>query len=329
MTASPSTTGSQFGSFPTCMRSSVRKMSRCLRMRRWSPFCGIVIAGDIWRTSFRICPTEKHLEGTGTNLSAHPCDWITYAFEIETSPEQDQGLIRKFINLYQPKALRRSYVADLGISTPEQMAKRLVQFRDSHPELRLSRFIIPQVPGDIARSKAVHSVVESFLKSKKYIVPSGVASPIFAGCVAAVYYGSGGGCLDPAYNAMIFTPGNKPEPPLSAEERRAFTKAFEHLLARARLEASARNSQESWEHVQSKAEPELDEQGRPVLQMNIGPEVVNVGGPLRKRFWPSTPLRNSSRPCSRHGCSQSYRRAVPGRFVTARFVVTRSYYNGR
>lgn len=148
-------------------------------------FLGIAIAGDIWRTSFRICPTEKHLEGTGTNSSAHPYDRITYAFEIETSPEQDQALIRKFINLYQPKALRRSYLADLGISTPKQMAKRMVQFSDSHPELRLSRFIIPQVPGDIARSKAVHGVVESFLKSKKYIVPSGVASPIFAGCVAA------------------------------------------------------------------------------------------------------------------------------------------------
>jgi hypothetical protein len=101
-------------------------------MRRWSRFCGIAIAGDIWRTSFRICPTKKHLEGTGTNLSAHPIDRTTYAFEIETSPEQDQALIRKFnslpnrshfhiltrncadfiedvINVYQPVALRRSY----------------------------------------------------------------------------------------------------------------------------------------------------------------------------------------------------------------------------
>jgi len=76
---------------------------------------------------------------------------------------------------------------------------------------------------------------------------------------------------------MIFTPGNKAELPLSAEERRAYHKAFEHLLARANLEASARNGQESWQHVQSKAEPELDEHGRPVLQMDIGLEVVNVG----------------------------------------------------
>jgi hypothetical protein len=43
------------------------------------------------------------------------------------------------IDRTEPKALHRSYVADLGISTPKQMAKRLVQFSASHPELRISR----------------------------------------------------------------------------------------------------------------------------------------------------------------------------------------------
>jgi len=257
-------------------------------------------------------PNGQTPGGNWYELVGSSYDRTTYAFEIETSPEEDQALIRKFnslpnrshfhiltrncadfvkdvINLYQPKALRRSYVADLGISTPKQMAKRLVHFSDSHPELRLSRFIIPQLPGDIARSKAVHGVVESFFKSKKHIVPSGVASPIFAGCVAAVYFGSGGGRLDLAYNAMIFTPGNKPELPLSAEERRAYHKAFEHLLAGASLEAPARNVQESWKHVQSKAEHGLDEHGRPVLQMTIGPEVVNVGDSAKNVLTTGTP----------------------------------------
>jgi hypothetical protein len=62
-------------------------------------------------------------------------------------------------SVIKTKALRRSYVADLGISTPKQMAKKLVQFRASHPGLRPSRFIIPQVPGNIARSKTLHRVV--------------------------------------------------------------------------------------------------------------------------------------------------------------------------
>jgi hypothetical protein len=245
-------------------------------------------------------PNGEPPGGNWYELVGSSYDRTMYGFEIETSTEQDDALILKFnslpnrshfhlvtrncadfakdvINLYQPKALHRSYVADLGISTPKQMAKTLVQFSASHPELRLSRFIIPQVPGNIARSKAVHGVVESFFKSKKYIVPSGVVSPIFAGCVAAVYFGSEGGRFDPAYNAAIFAPGNAPELPLSREERRAYRKALKHLLAHTSLERSAGNAHEAWEHVQSKAEDGLDQHGGPVLQMNIGPEVVNVG----------------------------------------------------
>ena len=57
--------------------------------------------------------------------------------------------------------------------------------------MEFSRLIISQVPGSMPRSTTVHGVVESFFKSKKYIVPSAVLTPIFAGCVAAVYVGSG------------------------------------------------------------------------------------------------------------------------------------------
>jgi hypothetical protein len=165
----------------------------------------------------------------------------------------------------------------VGISTPKQMAKTLVQFSASHPQLGLSRFIIPQVPGDIARSKSVHRVVGSFLESKKYMVPSAVASPIFAGCVAAVFFASGGGRFNPGHGAMIFVPRNEPELPLSREERRAYRQALKHLLAHATLERSPGNGHESWEYVQSKAESGLDRYGRPVLQTNIGPQVVYVG----------------------------------------------------
>jgi hypothetical protein len=238
--------------------------------------------------------------GNWYELVGSSYDRTTYGFEIETSGEEDDALILKLnsssnrshfhlltrncadfvkdlINLYQPKALHRSYIADLGISTPKQMAKALVQFSAAHPELRLSRFIIPQVPGNIARSKAVHRVVGSFFNSKKYIVPSAVVSPIFAGCVAAVYFGSGGGRFNPRYGAMIFVPGSEPELPLSREERRAYQKAVADRLARANLETSAREGQKAWEQVQSKAQPELDPHGRPLLRTNIGRPVVNVG----------------------------------------------------
>ena len=76
----------------------------------------------------------------------------------------------------------------------------------------------------------MHDVFESFLESKKYIVPSGVANPIFAGCVRAVYFGSEAGHFDPGDNAMTFAPGNPPELPLTREERNAYRKALKGLL---------------------------------------------------------------------------------------------------
>jgi hypothetical protein len=250
--------------------------------------------------------------GNWYELVGSSYDRTIYGFEIETGTEQDEALILRFnsspnrshfhlltrncadfakdvINLYKPKALHRSYVADLGISTPKQMGETLVHFSASHPELRLSRFIIPQVPGAIARSKPVHGVVESFFKSKKYIVPSGIASPIFAGCVAAVYFASGDGRFDPGYNAVIFAPGNTPELPLSRQERRAYRKALKFLLAHASRERSVGNGHEAWEHVQSKAEPGLDKHGRPVLQTNIGAYVINVGASAKNVLTIDTP----------------------------------------
>jgi hypothetical protein len=215
-------------------------------------------------------------KGNWYELVGSSYDRTTYAFEIETTTEQDEAFIlrlnsspnrshfhlltrncadfaKNVINLYQPKALHRSYVADLGISTPKQMAKTLVQFSANHPELRLSRFIVPQVPSNIARSKNVHRVVGSFLESKKYIVPSAVASPIFAGCVAAVFFASGGGRFNPGHGSKIFVPGNEPELPLTREERRAFREVLKRTLAQDSFARSAGNGHEGWEHVQSES----------------------------------------------------------------------------
>jgi len=238
--------------------------------------------------------------GNWYELVGSSYDRTTYGFEIATSPEQDEALISKLnsspnrshfhiltrncadfvkdvINFYQPKALHRSYVADVGISTPKQMGKRLVQYSAHHPELELSRFIIPQVPGNRARSKSVHRVVGSFLTSKKYIVPSGVASPIFAGCLVAVFFASGGGRFNPGSGGMIFAPGHEPELPLSREERRADRRALKHLLAHDDIEKSARAGHEPWKHVQSEAEYGFDQHGRPVLEADVGTESIQVG----------------------------------------------------
>jgi hypothetical protein len=250
-----------------------------------------------------IAPDVKNGETPGGNwyeLVGSAYDRTIYGFEIETTPEQDEALIHKLnsspnqshfhlvsnncadfakdvLNFYYPKSLHRSVVADVGMTTPKQMAKMLTKFSDRHPELQSSRLIIAQVPGSMPRSSTVRGVVDSFFRSKKYIVPSAVVSPIFAGCVAAVYVGTGAGHFDPARNAMVFVVGSDRERPLDREDRRAYQLELKHFLAGAYPEKRGRNADKVWEKLQSKAKSSVDDQGRPVLQLQVGDSLVQVG----------------------------------------------------
>ncbi len=246
------------------------------------------------------------LEGGGTpggnwyELVGSSYDRTIYGFEIQTTPQQDEALIRKLnsspneshfrtvsrncadfakdiVNFYYPKALHRSILADVGITTPKQMAKMLTRYSVRHPELRLLRIVIAQVPGIMPRSTAVHGVVDSFFTSKKYIVPSAVISPIFAGCVAAVYVGTGAVHFEPARNAMVFVVGSDPAPPLDREDRRAYQEQLRHLLVGAYPDKADQYVDKQWAKLQSGAKIAVDAQGRPVLQMQVGENLVQVG----------------------------------------------------
>jgi hypothetical protein len=252
-------------------------------------------------------PDVKNGETPGGNwyqLIGSSYDRTIYGFEIQTTSEQDDALIRKYnaspnrshfhlvtnncadfakgvLNFYYPKSLHRSLVADVGITTPKQMAKRLIKYSDRHPDLEFSRLIISQVPGSMPRSSTVHGVVDSFFTSKKYIVPgavaSAVASPIFAGCVAAVYVGAGAGHFEPGRNAMVFVVGNDPERPLGREDHRAYQLEFKHFLAGAYPDKPGHNADKMWEKVQSQAKIGVDDEGRPVLEIQEGDSLVQIG----------------------------------------------------
>jgi hypothetical protein len=237
--------------------------------------------------------------GNWYELVGSSYDRTIYGFEIETTRGQDAALIEKLnsspnrshfrtvshncadfakdiINFYHPKALHRSVVADVGITTPKQMAKTLTKFGSRHPDLEFSRTVISQVPGSLARSTPVHGVVESFFKSKKYIVPSAVVSPIFAGCVFAVYVGTGAGRFDPARDAMVFQPGSDPQAPLSARDRKTYRRQLKNLLAEVNA-PDDQNVDKTWEKLQSKGWADFDENEEPILKMQYSEHVVRVG----------------------------------------------------
>jgi hypothetical protein len=188
---------------------------------------------DIPETASRSLETElrdsyrrEHLEDLAPdapNGAAQGGEWIQlvgssydrkiYGFEIPTTEEQDDRLIRDFnarrnrghFNLLfhncadfarsvmdrynYPHAIRRNWISDVGITTPKQLVRSLERTsRKRHTPLRV--FVIPQVPGSIPRSIRVDGVLEAFLK-RKYVVPVAVLHPIVAGSLALVYLGNG------------------------------------------------------------------------------------------------------------------------------------------
>jgi len=148
--------------------------------------------------------------GNWNELIGVAYDRATYGFQLETSPEDDDRLIRELnsapnrrrfsllfrncadfartmVNRYYPRAVRRSFLADAGVMTPKQVAKSLVQYGRRHSDLQISSFVVPQTPGNRRRSKAVRGLFESVVRSKKYAAPLAVFQPWIAGSMAVAY----------------------------------------------------------------------------------------------------------------------------------------------
>jgi len=218
-----------------------------------------------------------------------------YGFEIDTTEEQDDGLIRKYnadpnrtrfslvahncadfarnlINFYYPRVLHRSVVGDLGVTTPKQIARLFVRFGERHPELHLSSFVIPQVPGNIRRSGPVRGVAESVFRAKKYMLPLLVFHPVLAGCL--VVAAMSGERFNPARNALIFDPSRDLEPPLAAAQRRVYQNSLDSLK-RPLAEGNPWNGN-TWRHLMN-AVPRLDSSGNPAVQVKLGDETVDLG----------------------------------------------------
>ncbi len=241
-------------------------------------------------------PSAATPGGDWYELVGSAYDRTLYGFQIETTPAQDDEFIARYnagpnhesykivsrncadfvrdaVNFYYPKAAKRSVIADLDVSTPKHTAKSLTQFSKRHPELDFTTFVIPQVPGTIRRSRPVRGLVESVFKAKKYELPLLALHPIVAGGVGVAYVASGR--FNPALHALVFADGDL-EPPLSAEERRAYQKGLAEVT-KANAEENPGREEASWHHLLAGAQLQLDKDGRPVLQVRSGGDVVEVG----------------------------------------------------
>jgi hypothetical protein len=178
-------------------------------------------------------PKHEIPEGEWIQLVGASYDRRIWGFEVATTREQDDKLIARFnrrrnlshfnlffnncanfsekiLNSYYPHSIHRNFIADVGMMTPKQAAKSLVSYSRHHPQADLHAFVIPQVPGTIARSRRVDGVVESLVKSKKYVLPLAYLNPWVTGGLVAAYLGDGRFHPDP--HAAVFNPDLASEP---------------------------------------------------------------------------------------------------------------------
>jgi hypothetical protein len=160
-----------------------------------------------------LAPDNRHggsPRGEWTELVGSSYDRTIHGFQVDSTPAQDQRFITTFndrrnvghfnllfhncadfsrvvLDIYLPHAIHRNFIADVGLMTPKQVARSLVAYGKKHPELDMTAFVIPQVPGSIRRSHPVDGVAESLVKSKKYLLPLVVLAPEVTGGVAVAY----------------------------------------------------------------------------------------------------------------------------------------------
>lgn len=242
-------------------------------------------------------PEGETPAGDWYELVGSAYDRTLYAFQLPTTAEQDEAFIARYnsqpnresykfvtrncadfvkdaVNFYYPKAVRRGLISELDVSTPKHSAKTMVQYAKKHPELHMTAYVIPQVPGTIRRSRPVRGVLESVFKAKKYEVPLLALHPVVGGAFAAGYL-LGGGPFNPSKNALVFSPDGDLQAPLSSEDRKSYQKGLDEM-AHANGDA-ARREEATWHKLLDGAQLRLNGAGNPVLAIRSGDETLEVG----------------------------------------------------
>jgi len=157
---------------------------------------------------------EKTPHGGWIELVGASYDRTIHVFEAQTTREEDERFVELYndkrnvshfnfflnncadfsknvLNFYFPHAIHKNYISDVGLTTPKQDARALTKYGKKHPEMELTAYVIPQVPGSLKRSRPVDGVVEALVKSKRYVVPLAILHPEFTGGLIVVYLSNG------------------------------------------------------------------------------------------------------------------------------------------
>lgn len=242
-------------------------------------------------------PGGETPKGDWYELIGSSYDRANYGFEMETSSAQDDALIawlnsrpnrstyqfisrncadfvREILNFYYPRSVSRANIADLFVSTPKHTARSLVRYGNRHPDLELTRFVIPQVPGSMKRSRPVRGVLESVFRAKKYVVILAAFHPFIAGGVLSVYVV--GDRFNPARDTNVFSVFGAPEAPPTNEERQAYLRNLRAVTAKS-ANGGADPLGITWQQFVEKSQPEFDADRQAVLEARDGRDIVELG----------------------------------------------------
>jgi hypothetical protein len=166
------------------------------------------------------------VHGGWTQLIGVAYERRIYAFRFATTEEQDDAVIarlnaganhsdfdllfsncadfaRQILNSYFPHDFRRSIFPDAGMTTPKQIASKLVRYGRKHPETQLAVFEIAQIPGYRRLSHANKNIDESFVTTA-YAIPITILNPWLAGGLFVDYLVRGrAGHLVPKHPVML------------------------------------------------------------------------------------------------------------------------------
>lgn len=200
--------------------------------------------------------------GNWVQLVGSAYDRTVLGFSMKTTPSQDDVVIallngrpnvarfniltrncadfvRDVMRLYDPRLMSNNWIADLGVTTPKQLARSLVRYAGTRPELDLKAFSVPQIGGSRRKSRPARGVLEALVKTKKYAIPMTLVQPWVSAGVAAGYLINGrfnphryineslaaadfaacGRCADVSPNPVMVAALGEPEPPPAAGEQ--------------------------------------------------------------------------------------------------------------
>ena len=142
---------------------------------------------------------DRQLVGIALRTTGEQDDLLIEAFNARENHPRFNVLFRNcadfardLINThYYPGALRSNVVADLGVTTPKQVARSLARYGRAHPDAGMRAYVIAQIPGYRKPSPRARGVLESLLRVKKYSIPLVAVQPWVPVGLAAGYLATG------------------------------------------------------------------------------------------------------------------------------------------